>query len=141
MELKVRKPQLFLKPIASCDVLEDTEESVLREAHFAPGFGPPGGKATERITHFKPLSNSTGAGLETFTMQGSKGRVLNIISQGPSGRDDDLWMTFTFEWDHPEIEVGSQEEIAKQKEYQKNSPQAIEGVLKVIREMIAKGEL
>jgi hypothetical protein len=37
LEIKVRKPQLFIPVIDTCEVLEDTEESVLREVLFKNG--------------------------------------------------------------------------------------------------------
>jgi hypothetical protein len=44
------------------------------------------------------MKAGAGSGLETFTSIGSASRVLNIIS---SGLDAELYLTFTFEWDHP----------------------------------------
>jgi hypothetical protein len=62
--------------------------------------------------------------------------VLNIIS---SGLDDELYLTFTFEWDHPEIEDGSEAALQKQKAYQATAPRGVAGALAKIRELVKEG--
>jgi hypothetical protein len=54
---------------------------------------------------------------------------------------DELYLTFTFEWEHKEIEAGSEEEIAKQKEYQTSAPKGVSGTLAAIREFVSAGKL
>jgi hypothetical protein len=133
---------------------------------MAPTIGP---KVRERITHIKPINvhllpslyilnlppfplhiqipsapkltapqPAAGSGLEIFTAIGSASRVLNIVS---TGLDGELYLTFTFEWEHEEIQAGSAEEVAKQKEYQTAAPKGVAGALAVIRNMVAAGEL
>jgi len=63
---------------------------------------------------------------------------LNIVS---TGSDGGLYLTYTFEWDHPEIEAGSQEAVAKQKEYQTTAPRAVVGTLNAIRDLVKEGKL
>ncbi|KIM94822.1 hypothetical protein OIDMADRAFT_206545 [Oidiodendron maius Zn] len=143
LELKRRMPQLFLAVIDTCEVLEDDGESVLREVKFKDGGGvgmPPviGPKVQERITHIKPLSEESGSGLETFTSIGSASRVLNIVS---TGIDGGLNLTFSFEWDHEDIEAGSHAAVEKQKEYQATAPKGVAGTLNAIREMVKEGRL
>jgi len=143
LELKAREPQLFLAVIDTCEVLEDDGETVLREVKFkdgggvgmAPVIGP---KVKEQITHIKPLSAEAGSGLETFTSIGSASRVLNIVSTGPDG---ELLLTFTFEWEHNEIEEGSPEAVKKQKQYQVTAPKGVVGTLNAIRQMVKEGKL
>lgn len=79
------------------------------------------------------------AGSETFEMVGTNGKVLNIVSQGQS--ETDLYMTFTFEWDHPEIEAESKEELDMQKQHQATAPKAVGGTVAVIRKMVTEGGL
>jgi hypothetical protein len=76
--------------------------------------------------------------LEIFETIGAPSLVLNIVSTGSS---EELLLTFTFEWNHPEIENGSQEAIAKQKGYQATAPKGVGGTLAHIREMAAAGKL
>jgi hypothetical protein len=74
--------------------------------------------------------------METFSSTSNNSRVLNIISSGPDG---ELYLTFTFEWEHAEIEEGSQEHFKKQKEYQAAAPRGVAGALATIRKMVQEG--
>ena len=49
MQIKVRKPELFVAPISGCEVLEEKESFVKRLVSFREGMGPPGGKVTEDV--------------------------------------------------------------------------------------------
>lgn len=84
------------------------------------------------------MKAGAGSGLETFTSIGSASRVLNIVS---SGLDAELYLTFTFEWDHPEIEAGSDAALQKQKAYQVTAPRGVAGALAKIREMVKEGRV
>ena len=77
--------------------------------------------------------------MEMFNVVGSASRVLNIVSTGT--RPGELFLTFTFEWDHPEIEKGSKEELDKQIQYQSGAPPGIARTLDKIREMVSVGKL
>lgn len=72
-------------------------------------------------------------------MVGNASRVLNIVSTGPNSGE--LYLTFTFEWDHSEIEKGSAEELEKQKQYQSSAPAGLAKTLEKIRDMVRSGEL
>ena len=54
MQIKARKPQLFVAAISACEVLEETESFLKRAATFAEGMGPPGGKITEDVDLHAP---------------------------------------------------------------------------------------
>lgn len=93
----------------------------------------------ERITHFLPLEGGPPTGVEIFNAVGGKAtRVLNIVSLDGEG---ELLLTFTFEWDHPEIVAGSSEEVEKAYFYQKAGPGAIASTLAAIRKLAEEGEL
>ncbi|QDS71221.1 hypothetical protein FKW77_010411 [Venturia effusa] len=144
LELKRIQPQRFLAVIDTCEVLENSNDTILREVKFKDGGGkfaaPLVGKTVqERVSHHAPVSSSSGAGVEIFNVIGNASRVLNIISIGAN--PGEMYLTFTFEWDHPEIEKGSSEEIAKQKQYQTSAPAGLAGTLGKIREMVKAGEL
>lgn len=49
MQLKCRKPELFVAPMSACEVLEETPTFMKRLVTFKEGMGPPGGKATEDL--------------------------------------------------------------------------------------------
>lgn len=54
LTIKSRKPELFIKPISSAKILEEDENSLVREVYFKEGMGPPAGKAVEQILFKKP---------------------------------------------------------------------------------------
>ena len=72
-------------------------------------------------------------------MVGSASRVLNIVSSGEG--ESDLYLTFTFEWEHDDIEAGSEQAREKQKQYQTMAPKAVGGTLAAIRKMVKEGKL
>jgi len=84
------------------------------------------------------LQKEANSGLETFDTIGSANRVLNIVSAGLEG---ELYLTFTFEWDHPELDQGSEEVIEQQKVFQGSAPKAVAGMLVEVRKMVEEGRL
>jgi hypothetical protein len=55
--------------------------------------------------------------------------------------DEDLQLTYIFDWTYPEVQVGSAEENNKIEEQKKGAQTAILMTLKSVREMIGRGEL
>lgn len=72
-------------------------------------------------------------------MVGTASRILNIVSSGAS--EGELYLTFSMEWDHKEIEAGSQAAIAQQKYYQAGNPKGVAMTLDKIRELLKDGKL
>lgn len=71
-----------------------------------------------------------------FLQPGDGGRVQNIVSEGADG---ELYMTYTFEWKHPELE-GDGEGLRRRLEVERKMAKvAVEGTIKVMREMVADG--
>lgn len=66
--------------------------------------------------------------------------IMNIVSEGAKGAEqDDLWMTYTFEWLHP---GASAEELAEKRVKEKRiSVMAVESTIRVIREMVESGQI
>ena len=58
-----------------------------------------------------------------------------------SGVNGELYLTFTFEWEHEEIKAGSDEALERQRGYQSTAPKGVEGTLVAIRKMVEAGEL
>jgi hypothetical protein len=69
---------------------------------------------------------------------GNASKVLNIVS---SGMDGELLLTFTFEWEHEEIEERSEEAVKKQNQYQETAPRGVAGTISAIRQMVKDGKL
>jgi hypothetical protein len=66
--------------------------------------------------------------------------VTNTISTGTQGPDD-LYLTFTFEWNFPAIQEGSQEAEDKEKQLKQEGVLGISYATDVIRAMVRDGKL
>ncbi|KAK5005322.1 hypothetical protein LTR16_007041, partial [Cryomyces antarcticus] len=67
--------------------------------------------------------------------------ISNIISDGPSGQPSDLYMTYAFQWLHPEIERGSKVEAEALVMRKKTAKMAVEKSIESIRRMVKEGEI
>lgn len=76
--------------------------------------------------------------METFQSVDNASKVLNIVSTGVDG---ELLLTFTFEWDHEEIEEGSEDAVKKQEQYQKTAPRGVAGTINAIRQLVKEGKI
>lgn len=65
----------------------------------------------------------------------------NVISDGPSMTDEDLNLTYIYDWTYSEVEAGSADEQKKVEEQKNVAKTAIEMTLKSVRGMVEKGEL
>ncbi|MBE3049048.1 DUF1857 family protein [Candidatus Bathyarchaeota archaeon] len=127
---KIHRAEDFVPvAISSTRVLSTTttptgHRSTVREVTFREGDR----RVQEECIEYEPMK-------EEFHMSdGSK--VQNIISEGAGG---ELYMTFTFEWLHPELEgdaAALEERAVKER---KMAALAVEGTIKVMREMVVNG--
>ncbi|PKS05974.1 hypothetical protein jhhlp_007807 [Lomentospora prolificans] len=98
-----------------------------REVTFAADKG--GHKMREDCVEYYPMKVE-------FLQPNGGGRVQNIIGDGADGQ---LYMTYTFEWMHPELE-GDEEGLKKKYEVERRmAKEAVDGTIKVMREMVADG--
>jgi hypothetical protein len=105
----------------------------MAETH-PPSVGKP--EALERF--FTDNQMLTAGQAEFFQDNGS--RVINLLTSGPDGIHD-LYLTFGFKWQHPEIEEGSPEIQKKKDEYRAVTFKAIGSTLDTIRKMKTEGKL
>lgn len=100
---KVRRAQEFVPVITACDVVSEEGDTVVREATFASEAGSGGGSTGRTVrevcVHHPP------ARVDFEQPDGS--RISNIVSAGSGG---ELLMTYVFEWRHPDVEGGSEED-------------------------------
>ena len=136
LERKIRAGQDFVggSIIKATDVLEERREGRLpvtvREVTFADG--------DRRVKEVcKAYASSK---VEFYQPDGSK--VTNIVSEGPQGAENgDLWMTYAFEWLHPELE-GHARGLEEKKEEEKGmAKMAVEHTIKAMREMVLDGRI
>lgn len=128
--LKVRSAETFVAAaIESTDVISESTDAqgnpvTVREVLFRESQK----KVKEVVTSFKPCR------VEFEQPDGS--RVSNVISEGAGG---DLYMTYIFEWRHPGV---SREELAALYEKEKRMSQmAVEGTIKVMRQLVEEKKL
>jgi hypothetical protein len=128
LQRKIRFAQEFVPIIDGCEVLKDDSGVVERIVKFKKGMGPRD-EAREVVRGWEDCwvciccitlqyGGLDGGVLLTVSLkvdfeQDDGTHVRNVISNGPSG-DDDLHMTYMFEFRYPNIEPGS-EEAEKQK--------------------------
>jgi len=65
--------------------------------------------------------------------------VTNVISDGSSGSDTDLYMTYIFEWKHPDIEAGSSEAAELQTKHKAMAKMAVDNSIESIRRFVKDG--
>ena len=68
--------------------------------------------------------------------------ISNIVSVGPKGVEEgDIYLTFTFEWLHPEIQAGSAEEKQKRQVLSDGAQKGVHGTIEAIRRLVKDGQL
>lgn len=75
-----------------------------------------------------------------FYVPSTKQAVENIVSRG-SGGEDDLYMTFTFEWHHPDVAEGSEEHRQLEQKYWNMASAVVPHTIDVTRQMVRDGEI
>ena len=136
LQRKIRHGDEFVPVIESCDVISEYDDPksgnhiVEREAVFKPGTGP-SGKVKEVCESFGQTR------VDFHQMNGSL--VMNLISRGPDG---ELFMTYSFDWLHPEVDEGDSEKVEElRKRYTEGATGAVENSIKSIREMVVDGRI
>lgn len=97
---KARRPQDFVAVVDTCEILFETGDSITCTVTFKPGVAH-ARKIKEVCTLRAPCR------LDYEIEDGST--AVNVISDGPSRQEDDLFLTFAFGWKHPELLEGSDE--------------------------------
>ncbi|KAI0686646.1 hypothetical protein BC835DRAFT_451470 [Cytidiella melzeri] len=123
---KSRDPLRFVPAIAECEVLEESAEGLTRMVTFKPGTGPPG-RVKETVVFKREVRAD-------FEMVGLGTTISNIISAGEG--ESDLYLTFTFNWNFPDIQEGTQEAVEKVQQLERMAKEAVMLTIKQIREMV-----
>lgn len=79
LQRKIRRAQDFVAPIESCDVLEEKENEVVREAHFKEFMGQPAHSVKEVCKSYPPTKVSAVIRLHRLTT------VLTYSGRSTSG--------------------------------------------------------
>ncbi|EXJ96280.1 hypothetical protein A1O1_01406 [Capronia coronata CBS 617.96] len=134
LQLKIKAGQDFVGgAIIATDVISTSETDnghpvTVREVVFREGNR----RVRETCIAYEPMK------VEFHQPDGSK--VQNVISQGAQG-DKDLYMTYTFEWLHPECEGDEAALAAKREKEWAMAKTAVEKTLEVMREMVKDGRI
>lgn len=65
-------------------------------------------------------------------------RVSNVVSEGAEG---ELYLTYIFEWRHPELDAEGEESVAVLKRQKGMSRLAVEGTIQVLRRLVEEGKI
>ncbi|KAK4207990.1 DUF1857-domain-containing protein [Rhypophila decipiens] len=143
LERKVRHAEEFVPLISACEVLEEQiakengndqqVEAITRNVTFRGNNGDPGRVVKEVCKLYPPCR------VDFHQEDGSK--IANYVTYGPSGEEQDLWMTYVFEWRHPDVQEGSDEAAALKVKHKTTAKMAVESSIETIRRLVAEGKL
>jgi len=160
MDLKCRKPEIFVAPMSSSEVLSETPTFMKRSVVFKEGMGPPAGKVTEELQIRKPwkvrhacpfivILGEGGMGDEykwlivwvqvDFYNTESGAFINNTISQGKD--ETDLYLTFYFEWPYPDLKEGSKEAEEMSERLWGMAKKTVQHTIDYARDMAREGKL
>ncbi|KAH7136788.1 hypothetical protein B0J13DRAFT_81039 [Dactylonectria estremocensis] len=129
LKRKVHHPSDFVPVITACEVVseEGPEDGfkIVRRVTFVPGFKDHGDTVEETCLHYPPSR------VDFHQPDGSS--VANIVSRGA---DDELLLTFSFQWRHPSVEPGSEQAKEIEDKYWKMAPVAVNGSIEGIRRLV-----
>lgn len=113
---KVRHAEEFVPIIVDCKVLSEErsstgEEIVTRTVEFSKEVPRGGVPVKEVCHHYAPC--------RVDFQQEDGSRISNFVSAGPSGAAEDLYLTYVFEWRHPELEAGGAKVAEVEEEHKK----------------------
>lgn len=115
LQRKVKHAEEFVPVIISCNVLSedagasDLEPySVTRIVNFDKAKTAEAADSVREVCkHYPPIR------VDFLRDDGSK--VENVVSQGPSGEPDDLFMTYIFESRYPNLKEGEEADATRKK--------------------------
>ncbi|GAB1208141.1 hypothetical protein APSETT445_006882 [Aspergillus pseudonomiae] len=115
LKLKARHPQDFIPSLDDSRILEERDDGtyIIREAHVAAN-----------------LRESPMAGKWTREECGSS--VENIVS---IGHDQNLYLTFTYEWKLTDIEPGTNEAQKAKEDHMRIAISSVQGTIRALRRM------
>ncbi|KAF2086099.1 DUF1857-domain-containing protein [Saccharata proteae CBS 121410] len=131
LQRKIRFAHEFVPVIGACDVLSEEEGGrvVTREVAFKQS---PEKRVREVCRSYEP------ARVDFNQTNGST--ISNIISDGAGGPAD-LYMTYCFEWQHPDVAADSDEARKLLESNKGTSRMAVEKSIESIREMVRDGRI
>ncbi|KAM3419193.1 hypothetical protein BST61_g5137 [Cercospora zeina] len=133
LQIKIREAQRFVPIIVSCEVVEEQENEVVRVAAFKDREGIPAHEVREVCKSYYP------AKVDFHQPDGAI--ITNTISHGAGQDGADLFMTYTFEWRHYEVDEGSEQHKTLLQQHRQGAQMAVSKSLEAMRQMASNGEL
>jgi Domain of unknown function (DUF1857) len=140
---KSRDPSKFIGNVfANVQLTSESAHGMTRIYEFVPGMGPPG-KIHENVTFqgnnlvsrmllvFNHFIRVLSLAKATFHQIQHDNYTYNQIS----GSGTDIYLTFNFDWNFPNIAPGSREEAAQQQKLNGNAVHATQNTLDSLRRM------
>ncbi|OJJ45786.1 hypothetical protein ASPZODRAFT_26405 [Penicilliopsis zonata CBS 506.65] len=125
---KARHPEPFVSAIERSRIIHEHADGLTRSVLFK-------GQDKEIEEEIRYIGSTT---VDFFVSTGQ--HITNTISGGDSGDPADLYLTFTFEWPHPDVEAGSQQEEELRGRYAAMGRQVVPHTVAVARERIIQEE-
>ncbi|KAL2042841.1 hypothetical protein N7G274_004601 [Stereocaulon virgatum] len=132
MLLKCRKPELFVAPMSSSHVIEETPTFMKRTITMKTDADLPHGEQTEELQIRAPWK------IDFFNLS-TGAFVNNTISQGTD--EEDLYLTFYFEWPYPDLIEGSEEAREMEGKLWGMARAVVKHTIDYAREMKREGKL
>ncbi|KAK3669675.1 hypothetical protein LTR78_010427 [Recurvomyces mirabilis] len=133
LQRKIRNAQDFVPVIDKTEVVEDKDGVVTRITYYDTKEDQPGHTVKEVCKEYHPTK------VDFHQPNGTL--ITNTISDGPSLKDEGLCMTYTFEWQYPKVEDGSDEHKKLIAEHVQMAKDAVQSSIEAMRKMAKAGEL
>lgn len=133
LQIKIREAQRFVPIITSCKVIEEKENEVVRVAAFKDRVGIPAHEVREVCKSYYPA--------KVDFIQPDGAIITNTVSFGAGQDGTELFMTYTFEWRHADLEEGSEQHKALLTQHRQGAQMAVSKSLEAMRQMALDGDL
>ncbi|KAI1323788.1 DUF1857-domain-containing protein [Xylariaceae sp. FL0255] len=136
LKMKVKRAQEFVSAIKTCEVhgeetLPTGNLQVTRTVSFAPTASHGAHTTAKEVcVHYAPC--------RVVFNQEDGSTVTNIVSKGP---EDELLMSYVFEWRHPDVEEGSEQAAKLHEAHAKMAKIVVESSIDTIRRFVAEGKI
>ncbi|KAJ9219298.1 hypothetical protein DTO271D3_2375 [Paecilomyces variotii] len=130
---KARHPEEFVAAIETSRIVREDATGLTRAVLFKGELGK-GGEVEEEIKYFGKMKID-------FAVPKTGQFVQNIISVSSTGAPEELFLTFTFHWPHPDVAEGSEEAKKLEEKYWAMSRQVVPHTIETARKMKAEGRL
>ncbi|GAD94272.1 conserved hypothetical protein [Paecilomyces variotii No. 5] len=130
---KARHPEEFVAAIETSRIVREDANGLTRAVLFKGDLGK--GGEVEEVIEYEGKMNIN------FSVPKTGQLVQNIISSSSTGTPEELFLTFTFRWPHPDVAEGSEETKKLEDKYWAMCRHVVPHTIEVARKMKAEGRL